>query len=85
MTEVAHDDERFLRAYPAAVSAGRWEEVARLLSGKCRALEKKAAASNKANEALVAALEAVQKGVPDVLRRECLNQVVEDALALAHE
>jgi len=36
-----------------------------------------------AHDALVAALEAVQKGVPDVLRRECLNQVVEDALALA--
>lgn len=34
-------------------------------------------------DALVAALEAVQKGVPDVLRRECLNQVVDDALALA--
>lgn len=40
-------------------------------------------ANRKVRDALVTALEAVQQGVPDVLRRECLNQVVEDALALA--
>lgn len=80
---MAHDDERFLRAYPAAVSAGRWEEVARLLSGKCRALEKKAAASNKANEALVAALEAAREN-GCIASDEEIGQI-DAALALAHE
>lgn len=83
-----HDDERFLRAYPAAVKEGRWEEVARLLSGKCRQLERKAAAANNAVGALVSALKDLRdvyadgydNGLPD---GDPLLNAADAALALS--
>lgn len=46
------DDTWFRRQYPAAVAAGDWEGVARLLSGRLRQMEKRAAAANRRADAL---------------------------------
>lgn len=55
----------------------------RSLSIAERELTEECAANRKTIDALVAALKAVRKGVPDVLRRECLNDIVDDALERA--
>lgn len=66
LTEALHQEEKFIRQYPADVEAGRWEAVARLLSGKCRDLERKAKATNEANAALTERV---------AVQRSLLNQI----------
>lgn len=72
-----HSQEGFIRAYPDAVSGRRWEEVARLLSGKCRDLEKKAASANAALsderrhvDALAEALEKTRDALSSICHSE---------------
>lgn len=72
MAEI-HSEEKFLRAYPNAVSCGRWESVARLLSGQLREMDKRAKAANTRADATTRRVEALERALERLASGEAFD------------